>query len=300
MNIILALFPLIGLIGMGYLFKRTNFLQDEFWGNSEKLNYYILFPALLFNNLADVELQLGSILRLYVCLLLVILLVSVLLLILKRYLRIPVRHFGVYLQSQIRFNTYIGLSLMGLMFGAAGMQLFAMIIAVAIPVVNVLSVWSFSQTATGQFRQTLISIAKNPLILACIAGILFNLSGLSLYAGAAQLLKLLASTSLPLGLISVGAALQFSQLRPDFWRVMLNSLSRLLAVPVLAYLIGISLGLAALQLQVLVVFCALPTASASYILTRFFNGDSQLMAAIISLQTLLFAVSFPVLMQFLF
>ena len=300
MNMILALFPLIGLIGMGYLFKRTNFLQDEFWGNSEKLNYYILFPALLFNNLAEVELQLSSILHLYVCLLLVILLVSVLLLILKRYLRIPVRRFGVYLQSQIRFNTYIGLSLMGLMFGAAGMQLFAMIIAVAIPVVNVLSVWSFSQTATGQFRQTLISIAKNPLILACIAGILFNLSGLSLYAGAAQLLKLLASTSLPLGLISVGAALQFSQLRPDFWRVMLNSLSRLLAMPVLAYLIGISLGLAALQLQVLVVFCALPTASASYILTRFFNGDSQLMAAIISLQTLLFAVSFPVLMQFLF
>ena len=300
MNMILALFPLVGLIGMGYIFKRTRFLQDEFWGNSEKLNYYILFPALLFSNLADVKLELSSILSLYICLLLVILLVSVLLLILKVYVRIPVRRFGVYLQSQIRFNTYIGLSLMGLMFGATGMHLFAMIIAVAIPVVNVLSVWSFSQSTTGQFRQTLISIGKNPLILACVAGILFNLSGLNLYAGAAQLLKLLASTSLPLGLISVGAALQFSQLKPDFWRVMWNSLSRLLLVPVLTYAIGKGLGLEALHIQVLVVFFALPTASASYILTRFFNGDSQLMAAIISMQTLLFALSFPVLMQFLF
>ena len=300
MNMILALFPLVGLIGMGYIFKRTRFLQDEFWGNSEKLNYYILFPALLFSNLANVELELSSILSLYICLLLVILLVSVLLLILKVYVRIPVRRFGVYLQSQIRFNTYIGLSLMGLMFGAAGMHLFAMIIAVAIPVVNVLSVWSFSQSTTGQFRQTLISIGKNPLILACVAGILFNLSGLSLYAGAVQLLKLLASTSLPLGLISVGAALQFSQLKPDFWRVMWNSLSRLLLVPVLTCAIGKGLGLEALHIQVLVVFFALPTASASYILTRFFNGDSQLMAAIISMQTLLFALSFPVLMQFLF
>lgn len=296
MNMILALFPLVGLIGMGYIFKRTRFLQDEFWGNSEKLNYYILFPALLFSNLANVELELSSILRLYFCLLLV----SVLLLILKVYVRIPVRRFGVYLQSQIRFNTYIGLSLMGLMFGATGMHLFAMIIAVAIPVVNVLSVWSFSQSATGQFRQTLISIGKNPLILACVAGILFNLSGLSLYAGAVHLLKLLASTSLPLGLISVGAALQFSQLKPDFWRVMWNSLSRLLLVPVLTYAIGKGLGLEALHIQVLVVFFALPTASASYILTRFFNGDSQLMAAIISMQTLLFALSFPVLMQLLF
>ena len=47
---------------------------------------------------------------------------------------------------------------------------------------------------------------------------------------------------------------------------------------------------------ILVVFCSLPTASAAYILTRYFNGDSQLMAGVISLQTLCFAFTFPVLM----
>ena len=58
MNLIMALFPLAVLIAMGYLLKRTKFVQDEFWGNSEKLNYFILFPILLFSNLADVQLDL--------------------------------------------------------------------------------------------------------------------------------------------------------------------------------------------------------------------------------------------------
>lgn len=300
MKMIMALFPLVFLIGMGYVFKRTVFLQEEFWANSEKLNYYILFPALLFSNLSSVKLDVGSMVMLYVALIVIIVLISMVLLALKFYLHIPVRRFGVYIQSQIRFNTYIGLSLMGLMFGATGMQLFTMMIAVAIPLVNIVSVWSLTQSAQGQLRFTLMSIVKNPLIVACVLGIAFNGSGLLMPEGISQLLKLLAGSSLPLGLISVGAALQFSQLKPDFGRVMMNSVSRLLGVPILTYFVAQGFGLAPLHIAVLVVFFALPTASASYILTRFFKGDSQLMAAIISLQTLLFALSFPLLMHLLF
>ena len=44
MNVIVALFPLIILIMMGYGFKRIEFLIDEFWRGAEKLNYMILFP----------------------------------------------------------------------------------------------------------------------------------------------------------------------------------------------------------------------------------------------------------------
>jgi predicted permease len=235
---IMALFPLVFLIGMGYVFKRTGFLQEAFWANSEKLNYFILFPALLFSNLSSVKLDLGSMLMLYMALIVVIILISVLLWLLKFHLHIPVHRFGVYIQSQIRFNTYIGLSLMGLMFGATGMQLFTMMIAVAIPLVNIVSVWSLTQSTQGQLRFTLMSIVKNPLIAACLLGIAFNCSGLLMPEGISQLLKLLASSSLPLGLISVGAALQFSQLKPDFGRVMMNSVSRLLAVPILTYFVA--------------------------------------------------------------
>ena len=43
-GILLSLFPLIALIVVGYVLKRTAYLNDGFWAGAEKLNYYILFP----------------------------------------------------------------------------------------------------------------------------------------------------------------------------------------------------------------------------------------------------------------
>ena len=295
-NIIIALFPLVALIAMGYIFKRTQFLSDEFWRGAEKLNYLILFPVLLFNNLAYVKFEGLMLTQVLLALVIIIIMSSLTLWIARAFSHIPVARFGVYVQSQIRFNTYIGLSIMSLLFGAQGMQMFAMMIALAIPLVNVISVLAFSQGQGLKPRQILFSVVKNPLILGCVVGIIFNLLQRSLFSGLEQLLKFLASMSLPLGLISVGAALQFAQLKHDYMRLLLNTLGRLIGVPCLAYLICSMLNLNDFETIILVVFCSLPTASAAYILTRYFNGDSQLMAGVISLQTLCFAFTFPVLM----
>lgn len=299
MNVVMALFPLIMLIAMGYLFKRTQFLTDEFWRGAEKLNYLILFPVLLFNNLAYIKLELATITQVLLALFIIIIITALTLWVAKAFFHIPIARFGVYVQSQIRFNTYIGLSIMSLLFGAQGMQMFAMMIALAIPLVNVISVLAFSQGQGLKPAQILFSLIKNPLILGCLVGIIFNLLQLSLFSGLEQLFKILASMSLPLGLICVGAALQFADLKHDYSRLLLNTVGRLMVVPGLAYLICYALNLNQFETIVLVVFFALPTASASYILTRYFNGDSQLMAGIISLQTLCFAVTFPVLMLLL-
>ncbi|TCB55348.1 AEC family transporter [Acinetobacter terrestris] len=299
MNVVMALFPLIMLIAMGYLFKRTQFLTDEFWRGVEKLNYLILFPVLLFNNLAYIKLELATITQVLLALFIIIIITALTLWVAKAFFHIPIARFGVYVQSQIRFNTYIGLSIMSLLFGAQGMQMFAMMIALAIPLVNVISVLAFSQGQGLKPAQILFSLIKNPLILGCLVGIIFNLLQLSLFSGLEQLFKILASMSLPLGLICVGAALQFRNLKHDYSRLLLNTVGRLIVVPCLAYLICYALNLNQFETIVLVVFFALPTASASYILTRYFNGDSQLMAGVISLQTLCFAVTFPVLMLLL-
>ena len=144
-NIIIALFPLVALIAMGYIFKRTQFLSDEFWRGAEKLNYLILFPVLLFNNLAYVKFEGSTLTQVLLALVMIIIMSSLTLWIARAFFHIPVARFGVYVQSQIRFNTYIGLSIMLLLFGAQGMQMFAMMIALAIPLVNVISVLAFSQ-----------------------------------------------------------------------------------------------------------------------------------------------------------
>ncbi|WP_349927438.1 AEC family transporter [Acinetobacter sp. A1-4-2] len=299
MNIVMALFPLIILIAMGYLLKQTRFVTDEFWGNSEKLNYFILFPSLLFLNLSHVELEMATVSSMLGILILVILLAAMALFLVKKIYNIPVQRFGVYMQSQVRFNTYIGLSLMASLFGPKGMQMFAMLIAIAIPLVNILSVLALSSLNWHTLGKTIISISKNPLILGCIVGVGFNLLNLPLIDGIGQLVKLLAAMSLPLGLLSVGAALQFDQFKTNIYRLLMNVFGRLLIMPILAFAVCQAFDLSHLERMILVVFFSLPTASASYILTRVYQGDHRLMAVVISLQTLCFAVTFPALMLLL-
>ena len=299
MNIVMALFPLIILIAMGYLLKQTRFVTDEFWGNSEKFNYFILFPSLLFLNLSHVELEMATVSSMLGILILVILLAAMALFVVKKIYNIPVQRFGVYMQSQVRFNTYIGLSLMASLFGPKGMQMFAMLIAIAIPLVNILSVLALSSLNWHTLGKTVISITRNPLILGCIVGVGFNLLNLPLIDGIGQLVKLLAAMSLPLGLLSVGAALQFDQFKTNIYRLLMNVFGRLLIMPILAFAVCQAFDLSHLECMILVVFFSLPTASASYILTRVYQGDHRLMAAVISLQTLCFAVTFPALMLLL-
>ncbi|OTG86942.1 transporter [Acinetobacter sp. ANC 4558] len=300
MDILMALFPLIALIVVGFALKRTEFLSEGFWGNSEKLNYYILFPVLLFLNISKVELNLETVSSLLTVLIVVTLVVAVFLWILKRIYHIPTERFGVYVQSQLRFNTYIGLSLLAMLFGSPGMQMFSMVIAVAIPLVNIISVLSFSTVSIATLRKTFIAIIKNPLILACIVGVLFNVLNINLFLGLDNLLKLFAAMSLPLGLLSVGAALQFNQIKTDITRLSINVFARLLFMPLFTYAICLLFGLTQFETTVLITYFALPTASASYILTKVYQGDDRLMAAVISLQTIFFILTYPLLMEILF
>ena len=48
MIVLNALLPVILVIGLGYFFKHSNFLNNDFWTMAEKLSYFVLLPLLLF------------------------------------------------------------------------------------------------------------------------------------------------------------------------------------------------------------------------------------------------------------
>lgn len=116
-NIILvALFPLIFLIALGYVLKRFRFLEDKFWHGAEKLNYYLLFPVMLFLGLAHAEIQASEIRHMMLGAGLTLLIAVCLLYILKALYGTAAARFGVYMQGMVRFNTYIGLALSASLF----------------------------------------------------------------------------------------------------------------------------------------------------------------------------------------
>ncbi|MCM2320500.1 hypothetical protein SAMN05216201_112144 [Pseudomonas linyingensis] len=297
--LLLALWPLFALIVAGYLLRRSDFPGEAFWPGAERLNYFVLFPALLLSSLATAPLDNPALPRLALAVLLALGLGWLGLLALRRLRGWPAARFGAIVQGALRFNTYLGLATVGSLFGAAGLTLAALMLALLVPAVNVLSVWALSAERGVSVRGLLLPIARNPLILACLGGALLNLSGLGLPGGSERLLGLLAAASLPLGLLCVGAALRPDQLRGEGPALLANSLARLLLMPLLAFGVARALALPAMESTLLVLFFALPTAPTAYVLTRQLGGDSHLMAGIITLQTLLAALSLPLLLGWL-
>ena len=299
LELLLALWPLFALIVAGYLLRRQAFPNEAFWPGAERLNYFILFPALLLSSLATAPLDNPALPRLALAVMLALGLAWLALLLVRRLRGWPAGRFGAFTQGTLRFNTYLGLAAVGSLFGQPGLSLAALMLALMVPTVNVLSVWSLTAERGVSARSLLLPILKNPLILACLAGALINLSGIGLPGGSERLLGLLAAASLPLGLLCVGAALKPEQLSGEVPALLSNSLLRLLAMPLLAWAVAYGLQLPAMESTLLVLFFALPTAPTAYVLTRQLGGDSQLMAGIITLQTLLAAASLPLLLRLL-
>ncbi|SFI14655.1 hypothetical protein SAMN05216206_1631 [Pseudomonas guineae] len=297
LELLLALWPLFALIVAGYYLRRLAFPNEAFWPGAERLNYYMLFPALLFSSLATAPLDNPALPRLALAVMLALASAWLALLLVRRLRGWPAGRFGAFAQGILRFNTYLGLAAVGSLFGQPGLTLAALMLALMVPTVNVLSVWSLTAERGVSVRSLLLPILKNPLILACLGGALVNLSGLGLPGGSDRLLSLLAAASLPLGLLCVGAALKPEQLGGEVPALVGNSLLRLLAMPSLAWAVAYGLELPAMESTVLVLFFALPTAPTAYVLTRQLGGDSQLMAGIITLQTLLAAASLPLLLM---
>lgn len=289
-----TLIPLILCISSGFLLKTYAIVTDEFWTNADKLNYYLFFPALLFLSLSSSPLHFSEFYPLIQCVSLILVSAFIILYLFKFLFNIPLSRFGVYMQSNIRFNTYIGLAMIASLFHQQGLLIFSIIMALFIPLINVFSILSFLEKRQWAILPILTSLFKNPLILACVIAIIFNYFQLHLWDSVHEFLKLLSVTSLPLGLLCIGASLHFKQ-QQQYYFILLNSLIRLIALPASAYMMCTLFDVVSLERTIITLFFALPTAPSAYSLTRVFHGDSTLMANIISLQTVLSGLTLPII-----
>ncbi len=137
-------------------------------------------------------------------------------------------------------------------------------------------------------------LVTNPLVLGSFAGIGFQLLGLGLPSGVEPALRALGAASLPLGLLCVGAALEFGSLRGWMAPVATSSAIKFLAMPVVTVLVASLMGLTGPALVTALLFQALPTASSAYIMARQLGGDAPLMAGITAMQTLFALVALPI------
>lgn len=291
-----ALVPVFALILLGGVLRYLEFPGVEFWRGAERITYYLLFPSLLFLKLSgavtDDLPQYGLIM-----LLIVLLLTVSLVIIFAGYVfNISGARFTSLYQGGIRFNTYVGLAVVNGLLGGRGLAIAALVVGIMIPVINLLCITVFAHVglnARNSIRSIVKMIVTNPLILACASGLLWNKLGWDLPGLFVSVLELLSATALPLGLLAVGAGVHVAALRNASAPFFLSSAIKLLVMPMLAYILCMIIGQEVSVTMVIVIIAGLPTASSAYILARELGGDSQLMAAIITGQTLLAMISMP-------
>ncbi len=292
-------FPSIILIALGFYLNKTKVLELNFWNGAEKLNYYILFPSLLFLSLAKANTQISQMsVVLGIIFALMFLIVSTIYLI-ARLRHTPTARVGVYVQSLVRFNTYIGLSIATTLNHPEVKSLLINILAIAIPVVNVVSILSLTPRQYLKFKNIFISLIKNPLISSCLLGMAVNYLDIPIWSGFESVLNIFSSSSLMLGLLCVGAAIQLQEIRQHLGRALNMSVLRLLLLPAVVFTITYVMGLGQAETMALMIFFAIPTASSAYVLTKILQGDYSLMAGVISLQTALSAITLPLLLLLL-
>ncbi len=283
MTTALLLFPDFALILVGAAIRRWMHLGDHFWNGVEKLVYFILFPALLINAIVKTRLDLGAALPLLGTAFAAMAGGMLLGLLPKFAVKLPPLTFASLFQCGYRFNSYIALAVAGMLFGAPGIATMGLIVGAAVPLANLVSVWMLARHGeVGLWRE----VARNPLIWGTAAGFILNLAGFVPPPPVQAFLGRLADASIALGLITVGAALRLEG-APGVRGISLWLLAvKLLALPVIAALVGRRLGLEGLNYQVVVLFAALPTASSAYILAMRMGGDGRSVAWLISATTL--------------
>lgn len=290
MSIALLLLPDFLLIAGGAALKRWGGFEAAFWTGLERLVYFVLFPALLFRSLAISPLGIADAYRL-VGVGLAFTLVGMLLSALAQPLfRLPHSMFAACFQCGFRFNTYIALAVASSIGGEAAVAAISLLIGILVPVVNVVAVGMLARGQRGRIGNEL---ARNPLIVACAAGIAWKIAGLPLPSLASNVLGLLASAALPLGLLAVGAGLTFRSAKLPPAALLWWSAVKLLALPGLALLFANLVSLSPLERQVAVTIAAMPTAPSAYILANQMSGNGAPVALLISTATVLAAITLP-------
>ena len=297
------LLPDLVTIALGFALFRSGFLGREVWDAAEKLVYFVLFPALLFAAVARSPLnpQAAStlIMASYVVTAAGIAWGWLALPLLTKSATDRLVWSGC-AQTAFRFNSYVALSLASRLDSTGqAAALYALIIAFNVPVCNTFAVIALSGERADTLRRPLYKeLASNPLILATVGGLAFKLLNLSLPELVWTTLSRLGQAALVLGLMAVGAGLNWAGAASAKVMVGWMLIARGLILPLVALGVVMWLPLDAVSRAVIVSYAALPTASSAYILAARMGAPGAPVAAVISIGTVLSGLTLPWWMSF--
>ncbi len=298
MNLILnSILPVCALIGLGKFLKHLDLTNDEFLRTADRLIYFIFFPAMLFWKIGAPSMAPAADGALSLAAATAVISVSLVSLLFVKATRMADKKVGSFCHCCYRFNSYVGMALILTALGDQAVRAFGVMIGILIPFINLMAVstliW-FSDRSYGRrekLRILLKTTASNPLILACVAGILYGRLRIPFPTVLDNTFRLLSLVALPMALISIGGSLKVRQLKGSLQPALAAALMKLALLPLVGYAFLTLFQVKGIPFQVGMIFFALPTSTATYILSSQLHSDLDTASAGIVVSTLLSPLS---------
>ena len=295
-----AVLPMCLVMALGYGTRRLGWIRREEISAINKIAFRIFLPCLLYYNVycSDLSGSFDPLLMAYAVggvLLTFGLSLGYTLLTEK----LPERR-GVMIQGMFRSNYVImGIPVATALLGAGQLGIVSILIAVVVPLFNMLSVVVL-EVFRGQKPKPLHilgQIAKNPLVIGSVLGILTLAAGIRLPHILEQTIQNISAIASPLQLFLLGAFFQFSGLKTYRRELVTVSAAKLIVAPGLFLGLGALLGFRGVAFVSLIGVFASPTAVNSFTMAQQMGGDAELAGDIVVTTS---AVSIPTMFLWIF
>ena len=294
-----AIAPIFLIIATGYLLFRTRIVDESVWSAIEHICFYLLFPFLIIRTLSRANLGSVPVFDFMAVIVVAILGMSALLILIQAFIwkRFPQSgpSFSSIFQGATRFHGFVAIAVIGPLYGDTGVTLAALALAIMVPLLNVISVVVLTVYGHSDTRPQVIAVVKkivtNPLIIACIVGLLFNWLGVPDVLFDA--IDIIGAGGLGLALLAVGAGMNFGQAAQHKMLLTVGVLTRLIGMPAIVILMSWLVGLDGIARTVAIIAGAVPTAASAYVMARKMGGNAELMSSIVTFQVFVAFFTLP-------
>ncbi len=287
-----AVLPSFLIIALGLFVRRCGMLEDKSLGKFNSIAFRVFLPFQVFRSIYDAPMGEVFDLKLVLFTFFGLLAAGGIALAVAVVTEKRGDRRGVMAQGMFRGNyVLLGIPLLESLFGSSATGLASLMIAIDIPLYNMLSVVFLELFAGGKIdvRKMLRDIATNPLIDATIVALIAKAAHLPVYAfpAFASALKSLAAVATPLCLFILGGSFAPAGIRGYARSLWITVAFKLVVIPALALACAAAIGIRGVALGVVMMSFGPPTAVNSYTMARELGGDGELAASIVVIDTAL-------------
>lgn len=288
--------PIFLVMVIGYILRQIGMLNDNFVTVANKFNFKVTLPFMLFRDISSVDIR--AVFDLKYCLFCALASTACFWLIwggTRLFLKDKSMR-GAFVQASFRSSAAVmGLAFIQNIYGTSAMG--PLMIVSAVPLYNIFSVivltfegeHSAEENRTEKIKEACVNIAKNPIILGILAGLVVGLLGIDFPVVIDKTVNSVAQMATPLALITIGAGFEGRKALAKVKPTIASALIKLVVQPLIFIPIAAWMGFSGEKMIAILIMLASPTTPSCYIMAKNMDNDGVLTASVIVTTTLLAA-----------